>query len=209
MTAVTQSTPGGQPTLGTAQADSKPVSRTWAAIAFGVSSLVTAGLAVGGGWISHHYEQQQDQRQEDLKSFREVADKLDPLFRDFVPSYLATASVNADGAPRKGQPLDGANLLAKVERIQSNIQQQDAILERLEMSVLGDDIRVVQDYRRKNIELSAFLDHLPPVEESPPLMKAIERARSSRVAVLGALQKRASSLIYRPSATSTGSPEGK
>jgi len=209
VTAVTQSVPSGQPTRGTAQADSKPVSRTWAAIAFGVSSLVTAGLAVGGGWISHHYEQQQDQRQEDLKSFREVADKLDPLFREFVPAYLATASVNSSGTRRKGQPLDGTNLLAKVERIQSNIQQQDAILERMEMSVLGDDIRVVQDYRRKNIALSALLDHLPTVEESPPLMKAIERARSSRVAVLGALQKRASALIYRPLATSTGSPNGK
>ncbi|GAA0460222.1 hypothetical protein [Sphingomonas molluscorum] len=205
MTAVTQSVSGSQQTPGTAQAEAKPVSRTWAAIAFGVSSLVTAGLAVGGGWISHHYEQQQDQRQEDLKSFREVADKLDPLFRDFVPTYLATASVNADGSHRTAQPLDSAALLAKVELIQSNIQQQDAILERLEMSVLGDDIRVVQDYRKKNIELSALLDRLPPVEESPPLMKAIERARDSRVAVLQTLQKRASSLIYRPSANSTGS----
>ncbi len=198
MTAVTQSVANGGSTASVGQADAKPVSRTWAALAFGVSSLVTAGLAVGGGWIGHHYEQQQDQRKDDFKSFSELADKLDPMFRNFIPIYLATAPVDAEGKPREARPLDGAPIRKQVELIQANIQQQDAVLERLEMAVLGHDIDVVKDYRRKNIELSALLDRLPPVEDGAPLMKAIERARSSRWAVLQALQKRAAVLFYNP-----------
>lgn len=207
MTATSRPTSGGPPPAAST-GDGKSISRRWAALAFTASSIATAALTVGGGWLSHHYEQQQDKRQEDYKAFREIADKLDGLCREFMTIYLATSSFDAEGKPRTARPLNDPALRRSVDAIQTNILQQDAILERIQLVVGGRDVITVQDYRRGIVDLSVALNDLPPVEDGKGLVQGLERSRKARLAVLETLQSRADSLIYRPpSARADGADE--
>lgn len=185
--ASSQPSPAGSP--------AQPISRRWAVIAFVASSVFTAALTVGGGYAAQVLQSHQADRKADYERFRDLTEKMDGLVTSYMDLFLKTASIDGDGNPQKPLPIDDPKLVARRKALETNIQDQNSALEEIAIGLPRADADVASRYLDEIVAANDELRRPVAAEQASNLMRAVAKARDTRVDLLAVLQARARRFI--------------